>query len=377
MSVGLLMVGTVVALGLAELLVRLVAPQQLILIRPDIWQPVDTVGWAQRPNIRTDVNTGDRTVTMVTDDNGFRTGISGRPDSGLRVLLLGDSFMAAMQVEYEASLAGLIERCLASRTGRSAAVWNAGVSGWDPPQYLVQARHAFERDSFDLVLVAVFLGNDIVSRRYVFPPREPDRRHELRIPRRANWDELIDAVLAPVNDGLETRSHLFVLLKTRLRTLLMRFGLTAIEVPSELRKSEAASPRWSLTADILSDIDTLARAHGVPAVFALIPSIEAVEPSILAERVDAFGIDPASIDVEQPERLMRRELESRGLVVFSTMGALRVAQERGVILYGRADPHPSAAGHQVMWNAIAPALAAALQLPYQASPAEDPACAEP
>ncbi len=41
------------ALGIASLLItlladealtRIVAPQQLILIRPDIWQPADTVG---------------------------------------------------------------------------------------------------------------------------------------------------------------------------------------------------------------------------------------------------------------------------------------------------------------------------------------------
>ena len=376
-SLGLLLLGSLVALALAELLVRAVAPQQLILLRPDIWQPMDSVGWAHRPNIRTEVNTGDRTVHMVTDSQGFRTGVSGRPDSGLRVLLLGDSFMAAMQVEYEASLAGLIERCFAARTGRAAAVWNTGVSGWDPPQYAFQARHALERDTFDLVLVSVFLGNDVVTRRYVFPPREADERHVLRLPRRLDWHEFIDAVLAPVNDGLETRSHLFVLLKTRLRTLLMRFGLTAIEVPSELRKSEAEAPRWSLTADLLAEIDSMAASRGIPSVFALIPSIETVVPSVLSERVEAFGIDSASIDIEQPERLMRGELERRGLSVVSTLQPLRAAQGRGVVLYGRADPHPSAAGHQVMWNAVAPALAAALHLPYDAEAPEDPDCALP
>ena len=34
------------ALGAAELAIRIAAPQQLILIRPDLWQAVDTVGWA-------------------------------------------------------------------------------------------------------------------------------------------------------------------------------------------------------------------------------------------------------------------------------------------------------------------------------------------
>lgn len=376
-SMILLLFGCILAAVLGEVVVRVLAPQQLILIRPDIWQPADSLGWAHRANVRTEVNTGDRTVTFVTDQNGFRTGAGGRPDSGVRILLLGDSFMAAMQVEYEASLAGLIEQCFGPRAGRAAAVWNAGVSGWDPPQYAIKARHALERGTFDLVLVSVFLGNDVVGRRYVLTPREPERRHQLRLLRRPDWSEFVDAVLAPLNDGLETRSHLFVLLKTRSRSLLMRFGLTAIEVPSEIRMSEAASPRWQMTADILAEIDSMALSRGTPAIFILIPSIETVEPSVLQERVEAFGIDSTGLDVEQPERLMRSELERRGLNVISVLGPLRAAQGRGVVLYGRADPHPSAAGHQVMWNAVAPALAAALGLPYDGRNIGAPACGPP
>src|SRR5213076_68873 len=43
------------ALLLAELLIRLIAPQQLVLVRPDVWEPVDTVGWMFRPNLNTTV----------------------------------------------------------------------------------------------------------------------------------------------------------------------------------------------------------------------------------------------------------------------------------------------------------------------------------
>lgn len=377
LSMVLLLAGSLAALGFGELLVRLVAPQQLILLRPDIWQPVDSVGWAHRPLIHTQVNTGDRTVTFATDRDGFRVASSGRPSGKHRVLLLGDSFVAAMQLEHELGLAGLIEQCFEARTGQTIAVWNAGVSGWDPPQYYVQARRALADKSFDLVLVAVFLGNDIVPRRFVLPPREPEPRRTFRIPRKVTWAELTDAVLAPINDGWETRSHLFVLLRSRFRVVLMRLGLTALEVPSELRRSEADSPRWGVTADILAEIDSMAAATGVPTVFALIPSIEAVEPSILQERTDAFGLDATSLDVDQPERRMSLELNRRGLTVVSLVASLREARSRGVVLYGRADPHPSADGHRVMWNTIAPMLAGRLGLPYEGPAGSGPPCDAP
>src|SRR5712691_3072264 len=61
-NVTLLAGSFVVALVLAEVLVRFAAPQQLVALRPDVWQPADSVGWRFRPNLNTTVNTGERTV---------------------------------------------------------------------------------------------------------------------------------------------------------------------------------------------------------------------------------------------------------------------------------------------------------------------------
>ena len=373
----LFMVACLIALGLGEVIVRLLAPQQLIVQRPDLYRPVDSLGYAHRPDVHLKVNTGDRSVTMYTDSSGFRVGAKGRPPGRYRVLLLGDSFMAAMQVEYEQSLPGLIEQCFVTRTGQSAAVWNTGVAGWDPPQYYLQERRALEARQFDVVLVAVFLGNDVVTRRQIFRPLEADRKHTFRLPRRLTGAEFVDALLYPVNDFLEARSHLFVFLKNRSQTLLMRAGLTNIEVPSELRRSQAPSPRWGVTADILADMDSLAKAHGVPAVFALIPAIEQVEPAVLQDRTKSLGINPVSLDLDQPERLMIQELQRRKLSYVTLLESLRSARARGVSLYGRVDMHPSADGHRVMWDGIALLLAQALGLPYHPAPDAGQPCSPP
>ncbi len=101
-----------VTLLFAELAIRLIAPQQLIQIRPDIWQPVDSIGWARRPNVSTTINTGERTVDIHTDRDGFRVGANGRTEAERQVLLLGDSFMEALQVQHEQSFAALLEERL-------------------------------------------------------------------------------------------------------------------------------------------------------------------------------------------------------------------------------------------------------------------------
>lgn len=69
------------ALGAAELAVRLVAPRQLIMVRPDIWQAVDSLGWRHAGNLDTELNTGERTVAFVTDQEGFRVGREGRREA--------------------------------------------------------------------------------------------------------------------------------------------------------------------------------------------------------------------------------------------------------------------------------------------------------
>src|SRR5437879_3707351 len=118
-------------------LLRRVWPQQLAIKRPDICQAVETLGWAHRPNVNTTINTGERTVRVITDRDGLRVGLRGRVEGKRHVLLLGDSFMEALQVEYEQSVAGLLEARLTSRLGEPVAVRNGGVGGWDPPQYLM------------------------------------------------------------------------------------------------------------------------------------------------------------------------------------------------------------------------------------------------
>ena len=357
----LLLVALAAAAGIAEVVVRVVAPQQLIIKRPDIWMAVDTLGWAHRPNVSTTINTGERTVPVVTDSSGFRVGTAGRRAGRKRILLLGDSFMEALQVEYEQSLAGLLEERLPARIGTSVSVVNTGVGGWDPPQFLLQAQAVLRRGRFDLVLVSLYLGHDIVLRRPArYFPRAPAEVHAFHLPRRASWAEVVDALLYPINDYLEVRSQLFVLLKTRLHTAFMRLHLTGVYFPEVLLRREATSPRWNVTADICRDIAALGDRNGVPTLFVLTPSSYQVDRAAFAQFLRGFGVDSESVDLTQPDRLMRAALEQRHLRVVDALPALRAAQEAGPPLYGAIDNHFSPAGHDALEHAIEPEVAALL-----------------
>ena len=358
-AIGLVLAGVAVLLSLLLLegAVRLLAPQQLVAGRPDVFMPRDSVGWQFRPGLSTTLNTGERTVTLLTDSAGLRVGGGGRSEGHTKLLLIGDSFLAALQVEEEQSLAGLLAAHLTDSLGAPVAVRNTGVPGWDPPQYLIRTRQMLAQEEFALVVVFVYVGNDVVPRRRDYiPPREPVPARPFRLPRAPTSGEVIDALFRPTNDALERHSHLFVLLKDRLRPLLMRVGLTAEYFPEEFLRSEAVSQRWDVTAQLLVDVVAAAHDRGVPTLLVLLPTPWQVAPKVFDEYVAGFGIDRAAVDHDQPHRLLGGRLTARGLQVIDPLDSLRARAASGDVLFVTIDRHFSPAGHAAVVRLIEPIL---------------------
>lgn len=361
-NLALLSASIAVSLLLAEGLVRLVAPQALIVIRPDIWMPAEGVAWRNRPDVDTRINTGEREVRWRTDAQGFRVGATAAAAPEVTLVALGDSFLAAMQVEDEETMVRLLETRLSSRSGKPVRIVNAGVEGWGPNQYRNEMQRILDTSRVDGVLVFLYLGNDI-GRTVVdrFPPRKPIERHVLRVPRSLAAEELVNAIAYPVNDFLEVRSHLFILARTRLKFLLMRLGLTAYYFPRTLLVSEASSTAWSTTAGILKTMADRAATRQCRAIFVLIPSLEEADPAEARTTAKNFGIPPESFDVDQAHRRLGEEMERRGLAVVDATPALRAAVAAGTPdVYGAVDTHLGKAGHRVVaetmeaavWNAF-------------------------
>src|SRR5262245_38387386 len=349
-----------VSLLLAEGLVRLAAPQPLAVRHPELWRADAAVGYAHQPNVRLRMNTGERDVTVVTDSDGHRVGLAGRPEADTRILVLGDSFMEALQVEYEQSLSGLLEERLPSVLGRPVAVVDTGMSGWQPSRYLAQARVELARRSYDLVLVSIFLGNDIEEQRLADLHQGVAEGGVNALPG-ADRSWLFERVVLPANQFLREHSQLFVLLKDRSRPLLTRLGLREIDLPPYFRRGDEASPRWEVTAGICRDIADEAGKRGAPTLFLLIPADFQVHTDEFFDYVQGAGIDAQAYDLDQPARLLGEALRAQGLDVVDLVPALRAAHGRGIRSFGKADRHLSPAGHDVIERAIEPLVLGALQ----------------
>ncbi len=350
----------VTALGV-ELAVALLSPQQLIEDHSEIWTPVDTLGWNHKPFVNSRVNTGERTVGIFTDQNGFRVGRPVVEGDGLdesvtdgfpRVLVLGDSFMAAFQVEYEQSLSGLMAAALGKQYP-GAVVHNAGVDGWGPRQYYYRAHQLIKPDEYDLVVLALFVENDIIP-----IPIEPLYPFDLtpnkpfRLPRDFTMSEVVSALVRPLNNMLETRSHAFILTRRKLQALLHATGIIPFDFPYEFLTSEASASRWGLTTQMAVDIEGLAEKTGAETLVVLIPAnfqMDGVAFDGLVERMAGRAVEG---DVDQPNRIMSDSLLARGLNVVDLLGPFRKETARGAVLYGTIDAHLSPDGHRSAWSHI-------------------------
>jgi hypothetical protein len=266
--------------------------------------------------------------------------------------------MEALQVEYEESFPALLEARLSRALGAATVVRNAGVGGWRPEQYLLRAGTLVQQEQFDLVLTAVYLGNDIVSRRYgYFPPRPHAIRYGFRRPTSFTRAELISSFLRPVNDFLEVRSHLYIFFRTRSHSVRMRLGLAPINFPPAFLRARKAAPDWSVTAEIIVAIDRMASDSGSRGIVVLIPAPFQVDSTSFMQYVQGFGLDPELIDLNQPNDRLGTELRAQGLYVVDPLAELRAAHSRGERLFGSVDQHFTPAGHRILADLVAPVAA--------------------
>lgn len=367
-NIGLLFFSVGFALFMGEILIRFIMPQQLIVSNPEIWTAADAIGWRHKKNAATVINTGEGLVHFVSDSNGYRINYLdsafavSNPD--FSILFLGDSFIEAVQVENRQTMPQVIKRLLEQACSCVVHVDNAAVGGWDPNQYLLECRQIINSKNYDLVVVCLYTANDIVNRRIDnFTPQSISISHDFRFPRNLKWNEIVDAMLYPVNDALETTSHLFLLFKSSMSTILAKAGLTAKYFPEVFLKSEKKSSRWLTTAEICKDIQLECSKSETPVLFALISTYYQVYEEIFYEYVEGFDLNVDSVDLNQPNHLLKQTFSTKGIDLVDLLENFRRLAVNGSELYGTIDNHFSADGHQLMADSMLPVIMKMLAIP--------------
>ena len=123
-------------------------------------------GWAGKPNGKGLWKEEGVPSEIKMNSAGFRDyeRSKNKPENGLRIALLGDSYTEALQVKLEDTYGAIMEEKLKQcpvLKNRKVEVMNFGVSGYSTAQELMTLRHHVWDYQPDLVILAFYAGNDI------------------------------------------------------------------------------------------------------------------------------------------------------------------------------------------------------------------------
>jgi hypothetical protein len=254
-----------------------------------------------------------------------------------RIAALGDSFAVGPAVPFADNYLTLLENALPA-----TEVYNFGVSGAGPREYLHVLRHDVWPFRPDLVLVSVFVGNDITET--LATPRHLDpRQHALYllcVRGLALARERQRQAPAPAGNrlaGPPLSAKAFQSVEAR------RLAVCLGPV------SDALEGKWRRAFDHLDQVVAECRSRRTAVAFVLIPDELQVNPEVLAEAVTTAAVDPGVVDLDLPQRRLRAFCAERGVPCLDLRPSLAAASK----CYAPRDTHWNARGNHLAAEQIA------------------------
>lgn len=327
-NVGLLVVSLIVAILLAEIVLRFLGITHPVFMAYD---PV--MGFtANRPGAKgwfTDEGRAYVTINSAglrDQEHDLR-----KPLGTLRIAVLGDSFAAAFQVEMENTFWSVMERnlekCSALR-GRKIEVINFGVSSYGTgSEWIVLQKQAWKYDP-DIVLLAFLTGNDIRNNSFALE-QSPVRYYFSLRGTGLTLESPRSRSTSGVRQLLGLTRHDFLLDHSRIVQLIMRYRALNEEVAKSKRvtpdsveagldnqiyrepQDENWRSAWETTEAIIRAMNGEIRAHGKALFIATLSNGMQVHPdrserSVFTQRLEVTDLlypDRRIIELARSERI--------------------------------------------------------------------------
>lgn len=330
-NVALLCAALLVALGLAEAVLRLSGKP----FAASLYTADRTLGWALRPDSEGWVLGEARTYVKINSD-GMRDTIheTAKPSGTLRVAFLGDSYTEAFSVEPEqtfwAEAGRRLRQCL---TGQRVEVLNFGVSGYGTAQACRMLEAKVWKYRPDVVVLAFYPGNDVFNNHRKLNPSSPEQAPYYQLEHGRLVEDLSFRNLPHLQpeairrqafrSGMINRVRLFQLVYQVKNDLQRRSAQKTVAV-HDIEEEMHAPPRraeleqaWAVTEALMARMHRDAAAHGARFYVAVISTRPQVEPD--AARRAAYARRLGVTDLFYPEdRIV--EMGRRGGVAVIPLG---------------------------------------------------------
>jgi lysophospholipase L1-like esterase len=367
-------IGLALALLLVEGALRAVGIEYPAFYRTDAH-----LGSALRPGVKGWFQMEGRSwVSINRDGMRDRDHSVAKPEGTFRIAVLGDSMAEALQVPMDRNFPSVLERRLKgcpALAGKQPEVLNFGVSGYGTAQELIMLRERVWKYQPDLVLLAMFPGNDIRNNdaalnhdpfvpyyslregklvlTYPPPPRREDLLRRVR-------DVVLDhsrllQVIYQIRKNLRTRESDQMVSRDRDPKLYGEAGVDnetfAPPTTPEWRNA------WQVTEALLLAVRDEARAHGTTLAVALIPSgiQDYPDPRIREAYMRRLGLRSLSYAHDRLAAFARQQ----GIFVIPLEASLRAyAESHHELLHGFPNMvmgfgHLNERGHEIAGEILA------------------------
>jgi hypothetical protein len=316
----LLAASLLVSVALAELGVRLILPQQLA-----VWHTMPDGLVIHPPGLKVYLHEFGQEVAFNALGMRDRPRQPQKREGTLRVLVLGDSFMEALQVPFEDSFPSLLQAGLRAKLKREVEVVNAAVSGWAQDDQLYYLRKHGLRLEPDLILIAMTVHNDVLEnlreRFHTLADGELRERPETRMSDLEYRSLLVKGFFA-------SRSHLWQLLRKLKHLAAMQMlaadlnrHVAGLITPGA--GATASDRGWELTFALFRGIRDAGKRIGARTAILLIPLRIQLHPAALEGFRNAAGLAAEDIDLDKPQQLMRKFGAEAGIDIIDPLPAMR------------------------------------------------------
>jgi len=265
-------------------------------------------------------------------------------NSKFRILGLGDSFAFGHGVELEESFLYITEELLNAKFENGLEIVKAGSPGVGPDTYLNYLSLEGYRFNPDLVLVNIFLGNDIDNLKL------ESKKQDLK--------GTSNQKKASFKIFLRKNVHLYSFTVDRLKTLpvarnyLRESGLLEPPIGRELFEVYRINPsadtekRWQYCFNILDSI----RAISINMVVCLIPAREQCSPERFEMALSQFSFESKDFSSSVPNQRFAEYCLERNIPMVDLTDILI---EEGISNYYEIDPHFNVKGNQTAGKYLA------------------------
>ncbi len=365
-NVSLVLLSLIVAVGLFEILYRILKPNYNI---NPFWRYHPVIGWSQVPGAKYDYVFQGKRLRVEFNSQGFRDVEHSleKPPGTKRIVLVGDSFCEATQVNLEETFFRLLEGKLNESGKNKWEIINLGVGDFGTTQEWVALTELGLAYSPDVVISQVFPLNDLCNNTielYGLCKSENDRYRPYFV---ESNGKLRLTSAQPIRNLLRRHSKfygmiehkLFLVLKRRLASDAEKFydqrtqemGLAPLgpALYAYVRDEEqhpVVAKGWWITEQILQKMASLCRDRSIQFIPVVVPFEACVGP-----RWKSFskGFPRQKMIQDYPEKRLGRFFDRLGLAAV----LLKETFEQNIdVVLPYSGGHLSPGGHRVAAEGI-------------------------